>query len=170
MGKFSWALSAKWTISDLAVPFFCYKLSGSQKKTQTTPEHSESTASLTSMRVGMHSVDPMDCSSPGSSVHGSLQARTLEWVAMPSSRGSSWSRDQTWVSCIFCVAGSLFTAEPLRKPNFYLNNQMEFLFEMPNGRLPDEAPRLWPNNFHLYLYSSHVASKTCKIQITILII
>ena len=33
--------------------------------------------------------EPMDCSLPGSSVHGILQARTLEWVAMPSSRGSS---------------------------------------------------------------------------------
>ena len=33
--------------------------------------------------------NPMDCSPPGSSVHGVLQARTLEWVAMPSSRGSS---------------------------------------------------------------------------------
>ena len=37
---------------------------------------------------------PMDYSSPGSSVHGLLQARILEWVAMPSSRGSSWSRSQ----------------------------------------------------------------------------
>ena len=33
--------------------------------------------------------DPMDCSPPGASVHGILQARILEWVAMPSSRGSS---------------------------------------------------------------------------------
>ena len=33
--------------------------------------------------------DPMECSLPGSSVHGILQARTLEWVALPSSRGSS---------------------------------------------------------------------------------
>ena len=33
--------------------------------------------------------DPMDCSPPGSSVHGILQARVLEWAAMPSSRGSS---------------------------------------------------------------------------------
>ena len=31
--------------------------------------------------------DPMDCSPPGSSVHGTFQARTLEWVVMPSSRG-----------------------------------------------------------------------------------
>ena len=37
--------------------------------------------------------DPMDCSLPGSSAHGLLQARTLEWVAMPSSRGSPRPRD-----------------------------------------------------------------------------
>ena len=42
--------------------------------------------------------DPMDCSLPGSSVHGILQARTLEWVAMLSSRGSSRPGDGTWVS------------------------------------------------------------------------
>ena len=42
----------------------------------------------------------MDCSPPGSSVHGILQARILEWVAIPFSRGSSWHRDRTWVSCI----------------------------------------------------------------------
>ena len=44
--------------------------------------------------------DPMDCSLPGSSVHGVLQARILEWVAMPSSRGSSQPKDWTQVSCI----------------------------------------------------------------------
>jgi len=49
---------------------------------------------------------PMDCSLPGSSVHGILQARILQWVAMPSSRGSSQPRDQTQVSCI---AGKFFT-------------------------------------------------------------
>ena len=42
--------------------------------------------------------DPMDCHPPGSSVHGILQARILEWVAMPFSRGSSQTRDRTWVS------------------------------------------------------------------------
>ena len=42
--------------------------------------------------------DPTDCSLQGSSVHGILQARTLEWVAMPSSRGSSQPRDPAWVS------------------------------------------------------------------------
>ena len=47
--------------------------------------------------------DTMDCSSPGSSVHGILQARILEWVAMPSSRGSSWLRDRTHVSNVSCT-------------------------------------------------------------------
>ena len=42
--------------------------------------------------------DPMDCSLPGSSVHGISQARILEWVAISYPRGSSWPRDQTWVS------------------------------------------------------------------------
>ena len=50
--------------------------------------------------------DPMDYSPTGSSVHGILQARMLEWIAMPFSRGSSQPRDRTWVSCI---AGRLFT-------------------------------------------------------------
>ena len=43
--------------------------------------------------------DPMGCSPPGSSVHGILQARILEWVAMPSSKGSSQRMDRTQVSC-----------------------------------------------------------------------
>ena len=43
--------------------------------------------------------NPTDCSPPGSSVHGILQARILEWAAMPFSRGSSWPRDLTHISC-----------------------------------------------------------------------
>ena len=60
--------------------------------------------------------DLMDCSPPGSSVYGILQARILEWVAMASSRGSFRPRDQTCVSCVSCIAGRFFTAEPLGKP------------------------------------------------------
>ena len=51
----------------------------------------------------------VDCSPPDSSVHGILQARILEWVAIPTSRGLSWSRHRTHGSCI---AGRFFTAEP----------------------------------------------------------
>ena len=53
--------------------------------------------------------DPTDCSSPGSSVYGILQARILEWVAISFSRGSSWPGDWTQVSCI---AGWFFTNPP----------------------------------------------------------
>ena len=44
--------------------------------------------------------DLVNCSPPGSPVHGILQARILEWVAISSSRGSSRSRDRTCISCI----------------------------------------------------------------------
>ena len=47
--------------------------------------------------------DPIDCSPPGSSVHGIFQARILEWVAMPPSRGSSQPRDWTCVSYVSCI-------------------------------------------------------------------
>ena len=55
--------------------------------------------------------NPKDCSPPGSSVHGILQARILEWVAISSSSGSSWPRDWTHHSCI-----GKQSAEPLGKP------------------------------------------------------
>ena len=50
--------------------------------------------------------DPKDCSPVGSSGHGIFQARILEWVSVPFSRGSSQPKDQSWVSCI---AGRFFT-------------------------------------------------------------
>ena len=58
--------------------------------------------------------DPLDCGLPGSSVHGIPQARILEWVAMPSSKGSFQPRDQTSASCISLhwQVGSLPLAPP----------------------------------------------------------
>ena len=47
--------------------------------------------------------DPMECSPQGSSVHGILQSRILEWVAMASFRGSSQLRGRTSISCISCI-------------------------------------------------------------------
>ena len=61
----------------------------------------------------------MDCSLPGSSVHEILQARILEWVAISISRGSSWPRGQTCVSCI--GRQILYTTEPPGKPQLSLN-------------------------------------------------
>ena len=59
-----------------------------------------------SCSVVSNSTTPIDCSPPSSSVPGILQARTLEWVAIPFSRESSRPRDRTQVSCI---AGRFFT-------------------------------------------------------------
>ena len=110
--------------------------------------------------------DSMDCSPPGSSVHGILQAKILEWVAIPFSRGSSWPRDQTWVSCIacrfftiwatrevlnaisqsqkdkYCIVPSLFIYEALGSSQTYtnrkLNGDCQGLREGGNGELFNE--------------------------------
>ena len=56
---------------------------------------------------------------PGSSVHGILQAGVLEWIAMPSSRESSWTRDQTFISNISCIGRQvLYHKHHLRRPRF----------------------------------------------------
>ena len=75
--------------------------------------------------------DAMDCSPPGSSVHGILQASILEWVAIQSSRGSSQSRDRTQVSCL---AGKFFTTESPKKPiySWYVLNYWHEKFEVTN--------------------------------------
>ena len=62
--------------------------------------------------------DPMDCSLQGSSVHGIFLARILEWIAIPSAKGSSWPRDLTHISCVSCIAGEFLTTEPLGKPQW----------------------------------------------------
>ena len=56
--------------------------------------------------------NPMDCSLPGSSVHGIVQARVLEWGAISFSRGSSWPRDRSRVSLI---VGKCFTVRATRE-------------------------------------------------------
>ena len=79
--------------------------------------------------------DPTDWSPPGSSVHGVLQARILEWVTMPSSRGSSWPRGRTWVSC---TGGRFFTTwatrEALQIEVIFFNSShlhvLSFLFSL----------------------------------------
>ena len=62
----------------------------------------------------------IDYSPPGSSVHGILQTRILEWVAMPFSKGSSQPRDGTWVSCI---VGRFFTVWTTREAKSQLKVQ-----------------------------------------------
>ena len=59
---------------------------------------------------------PLNCSPPGSSVHGILYVRLLEWVVISSSRGSSQLRDWTHVSYTLCIAGGFFTTMSPSKP------------------------------------------------------
>ena len=95
--------------------------------------------------------DPMDYSSPDSSVHGILQARMLEWVAIPSLRGASRPRDWThisYVSCIgrlvlyhYCHLGSPITAPltGLSGPNICTSNCT--------------IPSMWTTNGHVFTSS-----------------
>ena len=59
----------------------------------------------------------MDSRLPGSSVRGISQARIVEWVAMPSSRGSSPPKDQTHVPCISCISTGFFITKAIGTPH-----------------------------------------------------
>ena len=68
--------------------------------------------------------DPVGCSLPSSSVHGILQTRKQEWVAMPSSWGSSRLRDQTLISCVCRIAGGFLPAESLGKSLYFRHRSL----------------------------------------------
>ena len=51
--------------------------------------------------------NPMDCCPPGSSIHGLFQLRILEWVAISSSKGSSWPSNQNHVFCVSCIGSRI---------------------------------------------------------------
>ena len=100
------AVSPTWRRGGAASPGGNVSVNGCER-------HDGSPTPAAGLSVGSDSVRPVDCSPPGSSVHRTLQARILEQVAMPFSRGPSRPRDQTWVSC---VASRFFTTETPRKP------------------------------------------------------
>ena len=95
--------------------------------------------------------DPMNCSPPGSSVHGVFLARILEWVVISYPRGSSRPRDQThifWVSCfgkqIFfnnCATGEAFTASLSKKCPLLLNSSFKIHPTKTWGCLGEHSPR-----------------------------
>ena len=70
----------------------------------------------------------MDCSLPGSFVHGLLQTRILVWVAIPLSRGSSQPKDGT---CVSCVAGRFLPSKPPGKPQYKVYF-IHILYSLPN--------------------------------------
>ena len=83
-----------------------------KQKTQLWISYKWKSGKKRKVKVLVMPCDPMDCSPPGSSVHGIFQARILEWVVIPFSRGSSWPRDGTRFSSI---AGGFFTVWATRE-------------------------------------------------------
>ena len=91
--------------------------------------------------------DSRDGSPLGSSVHGILQARILEWVVISSSRGSFQLRDWTSISWVSCTAGWFFSTEPLGKSHTTLHTLAFCQLPLP--------PWLWPTNpvMDYYIFS-----------------
>ena len=104
-------------------------------------------ASVLSPFTHVQLCNPIDCSPPASSVHGMLQARILEWVAMPFSRGSSRPRDQTWVSCSSCNCRRILycwaTGEALQSVQGISNSRLlgAQIILFPVGRGFDPCPK-----------------------------
>ena len=94
---------------------------------------------------------PVNCTLPGSSVHGISQARTLEWVSIFSSKRSSQPGDQTCVSCVFCVAGRFFTTQPPGKPESEPWTSKKYFQKSHNGK--ENSAKLFL--FHAVLLYSH---------------
>ena len=95
----------------------------------------------------------MHCSLPGSSIQIILQARILEWIAIPLSRGSPWPSDQTQVSCI---AGRFFTVWVTRETQY---KTIEYLRVKNTDRWPSPHPCInTNNNKHCNLCNYHLSS------------
>ena len=95
----------------------------------------------------------MDCSPPGSSVHGIFQARIPEWVAISFCRGSFWPRGQTWVSC---TAGRFFTNWVTREaPKLFKKFQRKECFQAHSTR---PASPWYPNQTKI----SHTLKESYK--------
>ena len=95
-----------------------------ERFTQQTPALGQLLSCMLSHLSRVQLCDPMDCSPPSSSVRWILQARILEWVAVPSSRGYSQPRDGTCVSYVSCIdwqVGSLPLAPP-EKPSCHVSH------------------------------------------------
>ena len=93
-GFYPWVGKIPWRRAWQSTPVFLPGETLGQRSWWTTVKKNEVTRSCPTL------CDLMDSSLLGSSIHGNLQARVLEWAAISFSRGSSKPRDRTWVSCI----------------------------------------------------------------------
>ena len=107
--------------------------------------------------------NPIDCKWPGSSVHGILQARILEWVAMPFSRGSSQPRDRSQVSCI---VGGFFAPDQFSR-SVMSNSLRPHEVQHVSLPCPPPAPRAcsnscpWSQWCHPTISSSVIPFSSC---------
>ena len=100
--------------------------------------------------------DPIDCSPPGFFVHGILQARILEWVAISFSRGSSQFRDQTQVPCF---AGRFFTIWATREAKCSLVILFGMNFNMSDIKI------VFFDIWMIYLFHSFTLSLTISLHL-----
>ena len=110
--------------------------------------------------------DPLDCSPPVSSVHGISQAGILEWVAIASSRGSSWPRDWSPTSCISCIGRQILYHWATREaPDLETETleqhcaiELSVMIEMVPFGLSKSTPHAWPHaafefrSYQVYLF------------------
>ena len=114
----------------------------------------------------------MDSSPPGSSVHRISQERILEWVAISSSRGSSWPRDWTFVFFVSCIGRQiLYCCTAWEAPSSHVllqinemdtlplwNNRASLIFQSCSARDPGPLPQSWqgqiPSKSHLKMAAS----------------
>ena len=89
---------------------------------------------------------------PGSSVHGILQARILEWVAMPSSRGSSQPRDGTQVSHAPCIGSMFFTTLPPWLPVVSMLSHVSELLFMVKIHVHTQTQKHTPHFVYPFLW------------------
>ena len=112
--------------------------------------------------------NPIDCSLPGSSVHGIPQARILEWVAIPFSWGFSQPRDQTWVSCI---AGRFFKCLSHREATIYdiMNNKKKRIQTVENWT-NDSVIKFWNATwYHFHTQYTQYIFVHLKLQGTLML-
>ena len=107
----------------------------------------------------------MDYSPPGSSVHGSFQARILEGVAISYSRRSSWPRDQTHVSCISCIGRRiLYDCTPQENQTIFFKATKLFLFLQNVENFLKEIIFLHSSNHSLYMCMIMSESDSIRLQ------
>ena len=124
--------------------------------------------------------DPMDCSLPASSVHGILQARILEWVAISFSRESSWPRDWTHISYVSCIGRRILERTHLYAmcqvlaagTNRMIMGKEEVIFELwvPPFAFPDPLSTflhfaLWPALQEAELYGPQWAARPWHLAV-----